>query len=170
MIIDLHHWLIGLYRAAPNNLLYDATSQRITALIDYDFACILHSSYEFSRSFSGVGRQFQGWSDVESSEQTALRDAKLHGFPSPLPQGTKDRVKWDVAKAWENELEKLDVKRPSTMKGIEKVADVDAVLRSVLPWRVSNSDILRLQSVQVILKCRDENEGQLIKLLNHLDF
>lgn len=170
MIIDLHHWLIDLYRAAPNNLLYDATSQRITALIDYDFACILHPSYEFSRSFSGAGGQFQGWSDVESSEQTALRDAKLHGFPSPLPQGTKDRVKWDVAKAWENELEKLDVKRPSTMKGIEKVADVDAVLRSILPWRVSNSDILRLQSEQVILKCRDENEGLLIKLLNHLDF
>lgn len=56
------------------------------------------------------------------------------------------------------------------MKGIEKVADVDAVLRSILPWRISNSDILRLQSEQVILKCRDENEGQLIKLLNYLGF
>lgn len=170
MIIDLDHQLISLHRAAPNNLLYDATSHRITALIDYDFACILHPSYEFLRSFSGAGGQLQGWSDVESNEQTALRDAKLHGFPSPLPQGTKDGVKWDVAKAWEDELEKLDVKRPRTMKGIEKVADVDAVLRSILPWRVSNSDILRLQPEKVILKCRDENEGQLIKLLSHLGF
>ncbi|KAF1842601.1 uncharacterized protein K460DRAFT_359182 [Cucurbitaria berberidis CBS 394.84] len=154
----------------PNNLLYDAATQRITALIDYDFACILHPSYEFLRSFSGAGGQFQGWSDIESSEQTALRDAKLHGFPSPLPENTKDGVKWDVAKAWEDELESMGIQRPKTMKGIEKVADVDAVLRSILPWRVTNSDVLRLQSEAVILKCRDENEAQLIKLLDHIGF
>lgn len=99
-----------------------------------------------------------------------MQHAKLHGFPSPLPQGTKDGVKWDVAKAWKDELEKLDVKRPRSMKGIENVADVDAVLRSILPWRVSNSDILRLQSEKAILKCRNQNEGQLIKLLDHLGF
>jgi hypothetical protein len=79
-------------------------------------------------------------------------------------------VKWDVAKAWEDELEKLSAKRPRTMEGIEKVADVDAVLRSTLPWRVTNSDILRMQSEKVIMKCRDENEAQLIKLLDHLGF
>ncbi|KAF2021815.1 hypothetical protein BU24DRAFT_417453 [Aaosphaeria arxii CBS 175.79] len=153
----------------PNNILYDPSNKRLTALIDDDFACILHPSYDL-RSFSGAGSQFQGWSDIESSEQTALRDAKLHGFPSPLPEDTEDGVKWDVAKAWEDELEKLDVKRPRTMEGIEKVADVDAVLRSILPWRVTNSDILRLQSEEVILKCRNENEGQLIKLLDRLGF
>lgn len=79
-------------------------------------------------------------------------------------------MKWDVAKAWEDDLEKLYVQRPRTIKGIDKVADVDAVLRSILPWRVTNSDILRLQSEPVILKCRDENEAQLIKLLDHLGF
>ena len=99
-----------------------------------------------------------------------MRDAKLHGFPSPLPQGTKDGAIWDVAKAWEDELEKLDVKRPRTMEEIEEMADVDVVPRSTPPWRVSNSDILRLQSEKVILKCRDQNEGQLIKLLHHLGF
>lgn len=56
------------------------------------------------------------------------------------------------------------------MKGIEKVADVDALLRSILPWRVSNSDILRLQSEKAIFKSRNQNEGQLIELLNHLAF
>ncbi|KAH7408789.1 hypothetical protein DE146DRAFT_777430 [Phaeosphaeria sp. MPI-PUGE-AT-0046c] len=117
----------------PDNLIYDASSQRITALIDYDFACILHPSYEFLRSFSGAGGQFQGWSDIESSEKKALRDAKLHGFPSPLPENSTDGVKWDVAKIWEDELERLEVQRPRTIKGIEKVADVDAVLRSILP-------------------------------------
>lgn len=99
-----------------------------------------------------------------------MRDAKLHGFPSPLPENIEDGVKWDVTKVWEDELERLDVQRPRTIKGIEKVADVDAVLRSILPWRVTNSDVLRLQSEAVILKCREENEAQLVKLLDHLGF
>ena len=161
--------------AAPNNLLYDATSHRITALLDYDFACILHPSYEFFRSFSGAGGQFQGWSDVHSKEQTALQNAKLYGFPSspPSPDMKNDNngvVRWEVAQAWEQALEQLNVKRPRTIKGIEKIADVDALLRSILPWRVSNSDMMRMQSETVILRCRDENEGQLIKLLEHMGY
>ncbi|CRG87492.1 hypothetical protein PISL3812_04510 [Talaromyces islandicus] len=134
-----------------NNILFDTTTKRITALIDYDFACILHPSYEFFRSFDGAGGQLRGWSGDEDSEQSALREAKLHGFPSPLPQSTKDGVQWEVARAWEDELEKLDVKRPRTIAGIDKVADVDGVLRTILPWRLSNSDILRMQSESVIL-------------------
>ncbi|KAI8623374.1 hypothetical protein F5Y19DRAFT_468535 [Xylariaceae sp. FL1651] len=103
-----------------NNLLFDASTGRITALIDYDFACIMHPSYEFLRSF-----------DNAAGEQAALREAKLHGFPSPLPQSTKDEVNWEIAKAWEDELEKLDVNRPVTIEGTDK---------------------------KVIMKCREENE------------
>ncbi|KFX97972.1 hypothetical protein V490_02512 [Pseudogymnoascus sp. VKM F-3557] len=43
-----------------NNILFDATSNRITALIDYDFACISHPSYEFLRSYDGAGGQSRG--------------------------------------------------------------------------------------------------------------
>lgn len=138
MIIDLDHQLNALHNAAPHNLLYDATSQRITASIDYDFAYILHLSYEFLRSFSGAGGQFQGWYDVESSEQTASRDAKRHGFSRHCRKGPRMERNGNAAKDWEDELEKLNVKRPRTMKGIEKVVDVDAVLRSILPWRISS--------------------------------
>ncbi|KAI1306626.1 hypothetical protein F5Y03DRAFT_354001 [Xylaria venustula] len=151
-----------------NNLLFDPASLRITALIDYDFSCIMHHSYEFLRSFDGAGGQFRGWSGDETSEQAVLRNAKLHGFPSPLPLTTG--VDWEVAKAWEDALEKQCVKRPRTIEGIDKVADVDTVLRTILPWRVSNSDILRLQSEKVIMKCKEENEQQLIGLLERLGF
>ncbi|KFZ05787.1 hypothetical protein V501_08022 [Pseudogymnoascus sp. VKM F-4519 (FW-2642)] len=153
-----------------NNILFDPKSNRITALIDYDFSYISHPSYEFLRSFDGAGGQFRGWSTDEASDAIALRHAKLHGFPSPLPPTTKDGVKWDVVKAWEDELEKLDVKRPRNMRGIDKIADVDTVLRSILPWRVSNSDILRLQSDEVIITYRNDNEAQLSGLLSRLGF
>ncbi|TGJ86253.1 hypothetical protein E0Z10_g2563 [Xylaria hypoxylon] len=153
------------------NLLFDPSTQRITGLIDYDFGCILHPSYEFLRSLGDAGGQFRGWSSDEASEEEQLRKAKLYGFPSPLPATTKDgKVDWEVAKAWETEIEKLNVKRPATIRGIDKVADVDTILRTILPWRVSNSDILRMQSEKVIMKCRDENETQLVQLLERLGF
>ena len=70
----------------------------------------------------------------------------------------------------DEELEKLDVMRPRTIKGIEKVADVDTVLRSIVPWRLCNPDIVRRQSEAVLLKCRQENEMQLLRLLGYLGF
>ncbi|KAJ5918560.1 hypothetical protein N7466_010552 [Penicillium verhagenii] len=157
---------------APSNILFDASSGHITGIIDYDFSCTLHPSYEFLRSFSGLGGQFRGWSGVEGHEQKALKDAKLNCFPDTFPD-EKDKeslVQWKVAKVWEDKLERAGCKRPSTMPGIDRVADVDALLSSILPWRVTNSDILRRQSDEVIRKCRDDNEGVLIKILEHNGF
>jgi hypothetical protein len=143
-------------------------------LIDYDFATILHPSYEFLRSFSGAGGQFRGWYVDEEGDEAALRKAKLEGFPSPLPTSTKDdeqgAVNWEDAKAWEDALLEVGAKRPRTIRGIDKVADVDTVLQAILPWRVTNEDVLKLQAEEIILKCRDENEEHLDKLLGRLGF
>lgn len=152
---------------------------RITGLLDYDFACILHPAYEFFRSFGSNGGQFLGWSGdttPQEKEARALQNAKLTGqFPSPLPvpvaSGNGPEVEWEIAEAWENELQKLDVKRPSTIQGIDKVADVDEVLRSLLPWRLTNEDFLRMnpdENQRVAL--RRMGERQLVGLLDHLGF
>ncbi|KAF2763253.1 hypothetical protein EJ05DRAFT_506868 [Pseudovirgaria hyperparasitica] len=154
----------------PSNLLIDPSTLRITGLIDYDFSSILHPSYEYLRSFLGAGGQFRGWCGEEGGEQAALTEARLHGFPSPLPQSTENGVDWEAARVLDEELEKLDVRRPKTIKGIEKVADVDTILRTIVPWRLSNPDILQRQSEEVIKKCRRENEEQLKRLLDYLGF
>ncbi|CAG8973049.1 hypothetical protein HYALB_00010823 [Hymenoscyphus albidus] len=160
-------WLSG---DSANNLLFDARTGSITALIDYDFACISHPSYEFFRSFDGTGGQFRGWIGDEATEDMLLREAKIHGFPVPLPPTTEHGVQWEVVAAWEEELERLGVKRLQSMPGIEKVADVDTILRCILPWRVSNLDVLRLQSEAVIMRCRNDNERQLVRLLSRTGF
>jgi hypothetical protein len=153
-------------------LLFDISSGRITGLIDYDFSCILHPSYEFLRSFGCFGGKFGGWAGIEAREERALKEAKLHGFPDPLPDDQQDGkgVQWKVAKAWEDALQNAGCKRPMTIAGIDMVADLDALLSSILPWRVTNSDILRRQTDQVIQNCRNENEKVLIEILEHLGF
>ncbi len=85
-----------------------------------------------SAPFDGLTGQFRGWSGSDTDEDAVLRKAKLSGrFPSPLPPNS-DEISWDVAKMWEDELEQLQVKRPSTIEGIDGVADVDAILRAIL--------------------------------------
>jgi hypothetical protein len=79
-------------------------------------------------------------------------------------------VNWELAKAMDDELERLDARRPRTIRGIEKIADVDTVLRTITPWRLTNPDILRRQSEDVLRKCRQENEAQLMNMLNYLGF
>jgi hypothetical protein len=47
---------------------------------------------------------------------------------------------------------------------------VDTVLQAILPWRVSNTDVLKLQTEETIMQCRAENEQHLDKLLSRLGF
>ncbi|KAK3990828.1 hypothetical protein QBC44DRAFT_324799 [Cladorrhinum sp. PSN332] len=157
---------------SPTNILFNEESGRITALIDYDFSWVSHPSYEFLRSFDGLGGQFRGWSSDEESQEAALRDAKLHGFPASLPPkaDSDSGIDWEVAKAWEEVLEAEGVKRPRTIQGIDKVADVDTILCAILPWRVTNADILARQTEEVITECRNDNEAHLEKLLSRLGF
>lgn len=151
-------------------MLYDAASNRITALLDYDFGCISHPSYEFFCSFNGVGGQLRGWSGDEDTETIALRDAKLHGFPSSLPPSSEGGVDWDLVKAWEDELEKVQVLRPKTIQGIEHVADVDAILSAITPFRITNRDVMRMQSEEMKVNIRGDSEKILIKILDRLGF
>lgn len=72
--------------------------------------------------------------------------------------------------AWEDELEKAQVLRPSTMRGIEHVADVNAVLTAITPWRITNPDIMKMQSEEVKARYREDSEEQPINILARLGF
>ena len=120
---------------------FPLSNPNIATLLNYDFASILHPAYEFFRSFAGNGGQLTGWlSDTtpHEKEAAALRSAKLTGqFPSPLPVPARSDygpgIDWELAQIWEDELQKQDMKRPSTIQRVDKVANVDEVLGSVLP-------------------------------------
>jgi hypothetical protein len=71
---------------------------------------------------------------------------------------------------WEEQLEKANLQRPKTIQGIEKVADVDAILQGIIPWRVTNADMMRMQSSEVIMRCRNEGEQQLSQMLERLGY
>lgn len=80
-------------------------------------------------------------------------------------------VDWELAQAWEDELQKLDVKRPSSIQGIDKIADVDEVLGCLLPWTLTNEDYLRMNPEEDHrMQWRRKSERQLVALLGHIGF
>ena len=130
----------------------------------------MHPAAEYFASFgSGWGR-LQAFSSNETPDEGALRSYKFQGFPERLPEETKDGVQWELAKAWEEELEKLHVMRPRTIKGIEQVADIEAILHAILPWRLNNSDMIRMHSDKALMEFRDKDEKSLVKVLEHLGY
>jgi hypothetical protein len=80
-------------------------------------------------------------------------------------------VDWELAQAWEDELQKLDVKRPSSIQGIDKIADVDELLGSLKPWTLANADYLRMNPEEDHrMDLRRRSERQLVGLLGHMGF
>lgn len=62
-----------------SNILVDPDSGKINALIDYDFASVLHPSFEFLRSFDGAGDGFHRPHEDEEGQYPIWREAKLTG-------------------------------------------------------------------------------------------
>ena len=157
---------------ANGNILVDVASGQVTALLDFDTACVSHPSFEFLRSFYGLGGGFCEWdphTDNEEEER-ALLQAKLTGsFPSPLPE-SRGKLDWKHAKAWEDALASLDVLRPSTMAGFRGVADVDAMIQNVVPWRLCNPQSLARQSDEQIRNIKAECEHKLEKMLSRFGY
>ncbi|KAI1455251.1 kinase-like domain-containing protein [Annulohypoxylon moriforme] len=164
-----------------DNLLYDPETGRITALIDYDFSSIMHPAHEFFYSFNNTGGRLRGWlgeATPQEKEAELLRQAILTGhFPSPLPVSVASansigsKLDWALTQAWEVELQKLDVKRPSSIEGMDKIADVDELLARLEPWMLGNQDYLRLnpdEDHQMAL--RRKNERQVVGLLERMGF
>lgn len=80
-------------------------------------------------------------------------------------------VDWELAQAWELELQKLDVRRPSTIQGMDKLADVDELLGSLLPFILTNQDFLRMNTDEDQRKgMKAMSERKLVGLLEHLGF
>lgn len=60
--------------------------------------------------------------------------------------------------------------RPRTIGGIEHVADVDAILSAIEPFRLTNPEVLSMHSDEITVKYRGEVEKQLMKILDGLGF
>ncbi|KAH6621184.1 hypothetical protein B0J18DRAFT_410980 [Chaetomium sp. MPI-SDFR-AT-0129] len=135
----------------PDNILFDPESGQIIGLTGYESACILHPSYEFFRTLSGL-------SDHE------VADEREGGNATGASATTED------SRAFRDILRAADIKHPQSIEGFGKVAKVDAVLQAIRPLSLVDTKTLELQTREAIMQSRDEKKKSLSKLLDRLGY
>lgn len=103
-------------------------------------------------------------SPCSDGSQLALRNALLHRFPDPLPASQKE-LDWEVARAWDAELEKVGAQRPSTIKGMAKLSGVHWLSDQICPFLLCNPTVVVQRSKEQIASDRQETEGLLVQFL-----
>jgi hypothetical protein len=140
-----------------NNMLYDKTTKRITAVLDFDWSCITHPSEEF---LTGLWDVRGGISDrVGKLEPNILTG----DFNTPPTDGTSaEEVRaWEVATPWETALAKKGAVRPSSIAGIGKVQALSSFEQLLCPFDLANEVMLKRRSNEDNAKRLAETEGKI---------
>jgi aminoglycoside phosphotransferase (APT) family kinase protein len=125
--------LLTLNYLAMNNMLFDKTTNRVTALLDFDFSCVTHPVHEFFIGLWDLG----GDTHPDNEElRSAILSGKFRDADDTLPPA--DRVKWEIAKAWDSALAAKGAIRPSSIQGIDKLERLREIEQALCPFHLSN--------------------------------
>jgi hypothetical protein len=150
---------------ATNNLLFDESTLKVTALLDFDFSYVGTIMEEFMLfSFGNMsGGQLPG--PLEVGSQLELRKAMLNGFPSPLPIEADSDVEWDVAKAWDEALAQAGAAGPRTIPGFERIADTYWFADTLSPYELDNPVMRQRRTAEQLEAIRDKTESLIVRFL-----
>lgn len=153
---------------AIDNVLYDEITKRLTAVLDFDFSHVATVADEFFRSLGhGIGR-FPG-AEEKDEEVVALREAMLHGFPTSLPNDSKE-VQWFAAKAWDDALRDEHAERPGTIPNMAVLSDLYSLSAEILPFKLCNEVVVSNSSEEQLRARRADSESHLMDFLGRHGF
>lgn len=97
------------------NLLFETSTFRLSAIVDFDFSHIGAPISECLFSFYN----FEGLFPGSAEPLGRLRELILAGFPKDIDEGSNK-----LGRAWDNALDRIGSQRPSTIAGADQVADI----------------------------------------------
>ncbi|KAJ6447068.1 MFS multidrug transporter [Purpureocillium lavendulum] len=158
--VDLHR--LGLIHGdfTTNNLLFDKSTMKITAVLDFDFSFVSNPFDEFTSSLSDLGSSI-------TLEDTEIELAILSGDFSVPPIGMSEQSsqKWQLAKAFNAAMVEAKVIRPTDIKGVDKIRDMLLFQRLLCPFRLGNESMLKQLDAAEKAELRAKTEASLIKWL-----
>ncbi|KAF9895098.1 hypothetical protein FE257_004727 [Aspergillus nanangensis] len=149
--------------------LYDPTTLRLTAILDYGMSHIAIPAVEYLYSFGGISGMLGAPFDPETDR---LRQEILAGFPSAVPEskpmrqgpamfGSGRDIQWGLAKAWDEELARVGALRPSTISQADALARVHWFIQDLAPWHLFDADVLAIRTTEQLQEARAEAETAL---------
>lgn len=156
--------LIDSCDKALNNLLFDVSSRKISALLDFDWTTITHPCQEF---FTGArDLAFGTRSKIEIYQRAILEE----DFDE-TPEGLSDRhqEKWRTLKAWNAALAAREALRPKSITHFQQLDQLQIIEESLAPFSLVNEVMLKRASDRLAI-LREEAETSLLATLSAQGF
>jgi aminoglycoside phosphotransferase (APT) family kinase protein len=153
-----------------NNMLVDPESNKITALLDFDFASVLHPSHEFFMSLWDVGGNPAGG---HGQDLTGGRLAKaiLKGsfdMDDDVPEEAAEL--WSTARVWDAALAARGAMRPSDISGMAGLDQLRRLETALCPFQLVHPMILKQMTAEQVQEQRAAAEKTLVACLDALGF
>ncbi|KKP05608.1 aminoglycoside 3'-phosphotransferase/choline kinase domain protein [Trichoderma harzianum] len=152
-----------------NNILFDANTLQVTALLDFDFSYVATAAEEFfGFSFGNIsGGKLPG--PFETGANLSLRQAMLSGFRTPFLNADTSTIQWDVAKAWDKELVRAGAAKPATIPHFEDIADIYWLQDKISPFELDSPVMRRRKTAEQLRSIRNETEEMIVKFLDRFN-
>ncbi|KAJ6789374.1 hypothetical protein PWT90_00927 [Aphanocladium album] len=121
-----------------NNMLYDDSSKKITALLDFDWSVITHPAEEFFSGFRDIGGCVN---DEPRGILTAILANDFSSRPDNLTE--KENQQWDAASDWSAAAGRNGVKLPSDIVGVEQIKALHGFSSAICPFELSSEVMLK---------------------------
>ncbi|KAL0930603.1 phosphotransferase enzyme family protein [Colletotrichum truncatum] len=152
-----------------NNVLFDAATNKVTGLVDFDFSCISHPFQEFVTSFGDVGGNISGGHGPDLTEGRLSKALLTGSFDADnLPAEASEL--WASAKAWDAALGERGTLKPSTITGISALAQLGTLEKLLCPFRLAHPMFLKKLTQDQIAEQRQAAEEALKACLGSLGF
>ncbi|GKT70085.1 phosphotransferase enzyme family protein [Colletotrichum tofieldiae] len=149
-----------------NNILYDPSTKRLTAILDFDWAFVSHPCHEFFTSLGDIGGNTGGGTGRDPDLSGGrLGKAMLTGDFDifDLPEAAVGQLARD--KAWDDALAERGALRPSDIRGIsalDRLRRLDALL---CPFALEHPVMLRRKTPEEVTEMRKVAEKDLVDCL-----
>ncbi|KAH8742627.1 hypothetical protein F5883DRAFT_63305 [Diaporthe sp. PMI_573] len=156
--VDVHRKCLIHGDLTIDNMLFDKTAKKVTAVLDFDFASVSHPFDEFiSMSFSYTGGNI-------GDDDTAINRAILSGdFTTPPGDLDKESAReWDLAKMWNTALQESAALSPSQIEGVNEIRDLMWLQMLLCPYRLSSASALEELDEEKRSELREKAEADLV--------
>ncbi|KAK6215638.1 hypothetical protein QIS74_08657 [Colletotrichum tabaci] len=115
-----------------HNILFDEGTNKLTALLDYDFGHVGSQADEYFYSFPSIhGLLIPPF--LDDPEEVHLRQCLLDGFGPEDAERTCASIAWATAVARDDEFAKAGVERPADIGGIDALSAVFWFIQNISP-------------------------------------
>ncbi|KAK0757845.1 hypothetical protein N5P37_009137 [Trichoderma harzianum] len=152
-----------------NNILFDANTLQMTALLDFDFSYVATAAEEFlGFSFGNIsGGKLPG--PFETGAHLSLRKAMLSGFTTPFVNADASETQWGVAAAWDKELVRAGAAKLATIPHFEDIADLYWLQDKISPFELDSPVMRRRKTAEQLRSIRNETEEMIVKFLERFN-